>query len=172
MEKGEKKEGNKLKIDLIVEGVVIDRIEPGQAPEVIKILGIKPGTDKVVSIAINVSSKSMGRKDIVKIEGRELDPIEINKIAIIAPRARINVIKDTQVINKYDVEIPAVIEGLIRCQNPTCITRAVRDDNPSIPKEPVKTRFHTLDSGSEKPTFECHYCHLTLTREEAIGALI
>ena len=172
MEKEEKKEGNKLKIDLIVEGVVIDRIEPGQAPEVIKILGIKPGTDKVVSIAMNVSSKTMDRKDIVKIEGKELDPIEINKIAIIARRARINVIKDTKVINKSDVEIPAVIEGLIRCQNPTCITRAVRDDDPSIPKEPVKTRFITLNPESEEPTFECDYCHSILSRKEAVGALI
>ena len=172
MEKGEKKEGNKLKIDLIIEGVVIDRIEPGQAPEVIKILGIKPGTDKVVSIAMNVSSKTMGRKDIVKIEGKELDPIEINKIAIIARRARINVIKDTKVINKSDVEIPAVIEGLIRCQNPTCITRAVRDDDPSIPKEPVKTRFITLNPESEEPTFECDYCHSILSRKEAVRALI
>ena len=172
MEKGEKKEGNKLKIDLIIEGVVIDRIEPGQAPEVIKILGIKPGTDKVVSIAMNVSSKSMGRKDIVKIEGKELDPIEINKIAIIARRARINVIKNTNVINKSDVKIPAVMEGLIRCQNPTCITRAVRDDDPSIPKEPVKTRFITLNPESEEPTFECNYCHSILNRKEAIEALM
>jgi len=172
MEKEEKKEGNKLKIDLIVEGVVIDRIERGQAPEVIKILGIKPGTDKVVSIAMNVSSKTMDRKDIVKIEGKELDPIEINKIAIIAPRARINIIKDTHVINKYDVKIPAVIEGLIKCQNPTCITRAVRDDNPSVPKEPVKTRFLTLNPKSKEPAFECDYCHSILTRQEAINALI
>jgi aspartate carbamoyltransferase regulatory subunit len=166
-----KKEGNKLKIDLIKDGVVIDHIDHGQAPEVIKILGIKAGTDKVVSIAINVPSQSMGRKDIVKIEGRDLDPAEIDKIAIIAPRARINIIRDTEVSKKHDVKLPEVFEGIIKCQNPTCITNDTRPDNPAVPKEPVTTKFYTTGSDSELH-FRCHYCGDTLTREEAAKALI
>jgi aspartate carbamoyltransferase regulatory subunit len=168
----EKKEGDKLKIDLIKDGTVIDHIQGGWGIEVIDMLGIKSPTDNVLSVAINVQSKSMGHKDIVKIEGRELKPAEVDKIAIIAPRATINVIRNTEVISKKRVELPAVMEGIIICQNPTCITRAVRDDDPSIPKEPVKTRFVTLNPESEESTFECDYCHSILSRKQAIEALI
>ena len=172
MGKEEKKEGDKLKIDLIKEGTSIDHIEPGWGIEVVDMLGIKSPTDIVLSVAVNVQSKSMGHKDIVKIEGRELKPAEVDKIAIIAPRATINVIRNTEVISKERVKLPAVMEGIIKCQNPTCITNDTRPDNPSIPKEPVKTRFTTINPESEEPEFECDYCHSRLNRKEAIEALI
>lgn len=167
----EKKEGDKLKIDLIKDGTVIDHIEGGWGIEVIDMFGIKSPTDKVLSIAVNVQSISMGHKDIVKIEGRELKPVEVDKIAIIAPRATINVIRNTKVISKERVKLPTVMEGMIKCQNPTCITNDTRPDNPAVPKEPVTTKFHT--TGSEKePYFRCHYCGDILTRKDAIEAII
>lgn len=156
---------------MIKNGTVIDHIQGGWGLAVTGILGIKSPTDRVVSIAINVPSERIKHKDIIKIEGRELDPVEVNKIAIIAPRATINVIRDTKVISKECVKLPVVMEGIIKCQNPTCITNDTRPDNPAVPKEPVTTKFHTTGSENE-PYFLCHYCGDTLTREEAAKALI
>ena len=171
MSQDEKKEGNKLKIDLINYGTSIDHIDPGRGIEVVGMLGYKPPIDDVLSIAVNVPSKRMGRKDIVKIEGRELKPAEVDKIAIIAPRATINVIRNTKVVSKERVKLPAVMAGIIKCQNPTCITNDVRPDNPAIPKEPVTTKFHT-EGSEDEPYFRCHYCSDMLTRKGAIKALI
>ena len=83
-----------LKIQPIKDGTVIDHIASGNAFKVLKILGI-PGSseDSVISIAINVSGKK-GKKDIVKIENRELDPHEVDKIALVAPKATINIIRN------------------------------------------------------------------------------
>lgn len=167
-----RKEGDKLKIDLIKDGTVIDHIEGGWGIEVIDMFGIKSPTDSVLSIAVNVQSISMGHKDIVKIEGRELKPIEVDKIAIIAPRATINVIRNTEVISKERVKLPTVIEGIIKCQNPTCITNDTRPDNPLVPKEPVATKFYSINPRSKEPSFRCHYCGSIIGRNEAIRALI
>ncbi|KAA0007823.1 MAG: aspartate carbamoyltransferase regulatory subunit, partial [Thermoplasmata archaeon] len=70
-----------LKIPLIKEGTVIDHITAGNAVKVLHILGIPERTKSVVSVAMNVKSK-IGKKDIVKVENRELDPKEVNKIAL------------------------------------------------------------------------------------------
>lgn len=158
---------------MIKDGTVIDHIEGGQAPNVQKILKIEAGTTMKVSIAINVPSKTMPKKDIVKIEGRVLDLVEVNKIAIIAPEATINIIKDTKAVSKNKVKLPEVIEGIIKCQNPGCITNDVRPDEPSIHKEPIITKFYTrIQTGNKEPSFQCHYCSSIMTRQETIKALI
>jgi aspartate carbamoyltransferase regulatory subunit len=172
MEKGEKREEDHLKIDLIKKGTVIDHIRGGWGLMVISILGIKSPTDREISIAVNVQSKRMKHKDIIKIEGRELDSVEVNKIAIIASRATINVIRDTKVVIKNRVKLPKVIEGIIKCQNPTCITNDTRPEEPSIRKEPVKTKFYPLNPEDEQTSFQCHYCRQILDHADAIKAII
>ena len=86
-----------LKVTPIKDGTVIDHITPGRALKVLRILKIPESTSSVVSVAMNVSGK-MGKKDIVKVENRELDPKELDKIALIAPKATINIIRDYEVI--------------------------------------------------------------------------
>ena len=85
---------SELKIEAIENGTVIDHITANKSLHILKILGL-PNSEVInVTIAMNVSSKEIGRKDILKIENRELDYNELNQIALIAPKATINIIRD------------------------------------------------------------------------------
>ena len=113
-----------IKVERIREGTVIDHISSGQALNVLRILGITKEYPKTaVTVAMNVVSPKSGRKDIVKIEGRELKGDEVGKISLISPKATINIIRNRGVIEKRDVSLPDRIEGVIKCANPNCITR-------------------------------------------------
>jgi aspartate carbamoyltransferase regulatory subunit len=137
-----------LKVVPIENGTVIDHIAAGQALNVLKILGIHAGTDAALSVVMNVRSKQMGRKDIVKVENRELKSEEVDKIALIASQATINIIRDCEVIAKHKVFLPNSIEGIVRCANPNCIS--------NVGREPVLSKFITV---SENPLrFRCFYC--------------
>lgn len=156
-------ERKELKITPIENGIVIDHIKAGQVLNVCKILGILPGSQKVVSIAMNVESKKMGKKDILKIEERELDISEIHKIAIISPRATVNVIKSYRVIQKEKVKLPSTIIGIIKCQNPNCIS--------NDPKEPIKSKF--LREGKNGDfSFRCYYCGQVIESEKLIESIM
>ncbi len=146
-----------LKVLPIKNGTVIDHITGGQALNVLKILEINARTDTVVSVVMNVQSKKMGRKDIVKVEDRKLKPEEVDKIALIAPNATINIIEDSKVIAKHNVYLPESIAGIIRCANPNCISNAE--------KEPVISRFITVSE--TPPLFRCFYCERII--EDASG---
>jgi aspartate carbamoyltransferase regulatory subunit len=135
-----------LKVTPIKDGTVIDHITPGRALKVLRILKIPESTYSVVSVAMNVSGK-MGKKDIVKVENRELDPKELDKIALIAPKATINIIRDYEVIKKHKVVLPDEVIGIAKCSNPTCISNA---------REPVESRFHVISK--DPPRIKCYYC--------------
>lgn len=135
-----------LKVTPIKDGTVIDHITPGRALKVLHVLKIPESTISVVSILMNVNGKK-GKKDIVKIENRELDPKEVNKIALIAPKATINIIRDYEVVKKHKVEIPKDVIGLTKCSNPTCISNA---------REPVESRFQVISI--EPLRIRCYYC--------------
>ncbi len=122
-----------LTISKIRDGTVIDHIPAGKALEVLKILGIKSGSRERVSMAMNVESKKMGKKDIVKVEGKYIGDEELNRISLIAPNATINIIKDYEIIRKFRVEIPRFLENILRCPNRNCISNAEG--------EPITTRF-------------------------------
>jgi aspartate carbamoyltransferase regulatory subunit len=135
-----------LKIPLIKDGTVIDHITAGNAVKVLHILGIPKSSSSVVSVAMNVKSK-LGKKDIVKVENRELDPHEVDKIALIAPKATINFIRDYEVAKKHIVKLPDEIIGIVSCSNPTCVSNA---------REPVKSRFKVIKK--DPPKIKCYYC--------------
>jgi aspartate carbamoyltransferase regulatory subunit len=135
-----------LKIPLIKDGTVIDHITAGNAVKVLHILGIPVSSSSVVSVAMNVKSK-LGKKDIVKVENREIDPQEVDKIALISPKATINIIRDYKVAKKHKVELPNEIIGIVRCSNPTCVSNA---------NEPVKSRFKVIEK--DPPKIKCYYC--------------
>ncbi len=101
-----------LKVPRIKDGSVIDHITAGNAVKVLHILGIPKESSSTVSVAMNVRSK-LGKKDIVKVENRELDPQEVDKIALIAPKATINIIRDYEVASKHKVKLPD--EDVIFC---------------------------------------------------------
>jgi len=135
-----------LKIPLIKNGTVIDHITAGNAVKVLHILGITKESNSVVSVAMNVKSK-FGRKDIVKVENRELDPSEVDKIALISPKATINIIRDYKVAEKHRVNLSDEITGILCCSNPTCVSNS---------KEPVKSRFKVISKDPLR--IKCYYC--------------
>lgn len=142
-----------LKVSAIKQGTVIDHIPPGQAFKIVKILNLENGREFIM-IGMNFGSKKYDRKDIVKIENRELKPGEANAISLIAPIATFNIIRNFKVVKKIKVKVPKLIEGIIRCSNPKCITR----------HEDVQTKFHVI---STKPlTIKCHYCERITPLEE------
>ncbi len=146
--KEEEKRNEKMKIKLIKNGVVIDHIASGRSLEVLRILGIGEGYSDEVSLAMNIPSDMLGKKDIVKVENRDIKTNEINKIAVIAPKATINRIQDYKVVKKEKVVLPNEIIGIVKCSNPQCVTNKTR--------EPVKSAFLVLQR--EPLTLCCKYC--------------
>jgi aspartate carbamoyltransferase regulatory subunit len=137
-----------FKITPIKNGTVIDHIEPGMALKVVKLLGIpEPGNKSPVSIAMFVSSKKMGFKDILKIEDKELKKREVNIISLIAPNASISIIKDEEVVKKLQLSLPKIISGIAKCSNPNCITNK---------DEPLETEFHVIKEKDVR--LRCVYC--------------
>jgi len=140
-----------LMISPIRDGTVIDHIPPGEAFHVLRILGITGTTAECLSVATNVESKLSGCKDIVKISNRELKKEEVDRIALIAPKATINIIRNFRVADKLSVHIPKRLEGVIKCPNPGCISNS---------DEPIPSKFMV-----ENGTLRCHYCDNVITRD-------
>jgi len=146
-----------LRVSKIKDGTVIDHISSGHALDVIKILGITGSREGVVTIAMNVPSKRLGTKDIVKIEGRELNPQEVDKIALVAPHATINIIRGYKVVEKKNVELPMMIRNIIKCTNPACISNS---------NEPVQPKFYVE---TEEPlSVKCHYCGYLMEKQDIL----
>lgn len=134
-------EKDMLKVKKIESGIVIDHIPQGRATRLLSILGIDEDFKATISVLINVPSGTSGLKDIIKIEGRDLKKKELEKIALLAPQATINVIKDFEVIEKYKVKLPEVLEAVVPCPNPNCITN--KEGTPKLrikEKNPLKIR--------------------------------
>jgi aspartate carbamoyltransferase regulatory subunit len=146
-----------LKVKKIQDGTVIDHITMGHALDVLRILGITGKEGYTLSILMNVPSKKVKRKDIVKIEGRELRPDEVDKIALIAAHASINIIRNFQVVDKKEVKLPQKIHGIIKCANPTCITNS---------REPIKPIF--VVDGDQDIQLKCHYCGRIMGKDDVL----
>ena len=142
---------HELRVSKIRNGTVIDHVAGGHALDVIAILEIDSNTEDVVSVGMNVPSDRLGRKDVVKIEGRELSQEEVDVISLIAPAASINIIREYDVVEKSRVERPSTVEGVLSCPNRNCITTE---------GEPVAPRFEVLEDG-----VRCVYCE-TIVRED------
>lgn len=146
-----------MKVRKIKNGTVIDHITAGNALAVLRILGLSGREGNVLSVLVNVPSRTLQRKDIVKIEGRELSPREVDEIALIAPHATINIVRDYEVAKKDKVQLPRTVKEILRCPNPGCITNT---------REPVKPTFYV--EGQDPASLRCHYCGYMLEMEEVI----
>jgi aspartate carbamoyltransferase regulatory subunit len=142
-----------MKIQALKSGTAIDHLPSGTALEVLKVLGIDD-TAGTIAIGMNLESRKMGGKDIIKIENKELTQQELNKIALVAPQASISIIKDYEVAKKLQVNLPKIITGIVKCFNPNCITN----------QDKVTTKFHVIN---EKPIkIRCHYCERYMKRKD------
>ncbi len=135
----------KLEVSAIEEGTVIDQIASNSTFKVANILNIQ-GIDQVVLVGVNLSSKKLGKKGIIKIGGKSLTQEEVNKIALIAPDATVNIIEDSELVRKFKVAIPDSIEGIVKCFNPNCVSN----------HQKIQSRFHVINKNPIK--IRCHYC--------------
>lgn len=141
-----------LRVRRIKNGVVVDHIPQGNAPKVLDILGIDESFTDTITIAMNVPSSIYGKKDIVKVENRRIKEGELSQIALIAPMATVNVIKNYKVVKKEVVKLPGLIVGSIRCPNPNCVTNKER--------EPVQSVFIVRER--EPLVLSCKFCERNL----------
>jgi aspartate carbamoyltransferase regulatory subunit len=146
----------KLKIDKIKKGTVIDHIDAGYALTILNLTGLDESPN-LMTIGVNVTSMKYKKKDIIKIEGEFLDEIQMQQISILSPNATISLIEDSKVIEKIKVKLPTRIEGLILCQNTTCISNS---------DEPIASEFSVLE---EKPLkIQCVYCNRIYKLDEIV----
>lgn len=143
-----------LLVSAIKNGTVIDHITVGHALKIIRLLNLADH-NKVVTVGLNLPSKTMKIKDLIKVESRELTPEEISRVAILAPRASINIIENYRVAKKFHVNIPETIEYVVICPNPKCITN----------NENMNSKFHVLHENS-KIKLKCHYCEKVFIQDE------
>ena len=143
-----------LAVAALRNGTVIDHIPSDALFRAVRILGIE-SLDKSVTIGNNLASRRFGRKGLIKVADVEFAEDVLNRIAIIAPTAMVNVIRDYEVVEKRPVALPDVLVGIVRCGNPKCVTN----------HEPMATRFNVVDR--ENVTLRCHYCNHTFSGTEA-----
>ncbi|MFW9799324.1 MAG: aspartate carbamoyltransferase regulatory subunit [Candidatus Thorarchaeota archaeon] len=157
MSKREKYEG--IRVVKISDGTVIDHIRAGHALEVLQILGITGREDNIITLAMNISSSKIGRKDIVKLENRSLEDHEVARIALVAPDATLNLIKSGKVTKKTRVKLPDTITDVIICPNQRCVTNKER--------EPIAPKYEVV---SQTPTtLKCLYCWTVVDEEDIVA---
>jgi aspartate carbamoyltransferase regulatory subunit len=139
------KEGIHLKVSAIRNGTVIDHIPAQNLFKVINILRLDL-IDTFITFGTNLESQRLGLKAIIKIADKTFLNEDINKIALIAPEAKLNIIRDYNVVEKRLLEVPDEIIGIVKCFNPVCITN----------NEKVRTRFRVLSK--KEVSLKCHYC--------------
>lgn len=144
-------EQSELLVRRIREGTVIDHIDEGMGLKVLGALEIDGSDGSLITIALNVPSGKFKKKDIIKVEGRFLKDDDTNKLAVIAPRATINMIKDYRLVEKRRVSLPNEIDRIFRCTNPDCVTNSA---------EKIESVMDVIDK--EGRVLRCRYCSRTL----------
>ncbi|MEM5812808.1 MAG: aspartate carbamoyltransferase regulatory subunit [Candidatus Aenigmatarchaeota archaeon] len=148
------KENENLLVRKIENGTVIDHIERGKGMKIYKLLNLK---EETCILLTNVESKKLGRKDILKIADKELLQKDIDKIALIAPNATINIIKNWKVVEKKKATLPNILVNIVSCPNRNCITRMEKDVSTKFiveKREPIKLRCFYCERIFEKEDFE------------------
>ncbi len=143
-----------LAVAALQNGTVIDRIPASALFKAVEILGIQK-LDKSVTIGNNLSSKKLGTKGIIKVADTFFPEDVLNRIALIAPNAKINIIRDFEVVEKFRVTLPDQIVGIVKCKNPKCITN----------NEPMRTRFNVVSR--DPVVISCRYCGHSVSAKEA-----
>ena len=143
----------KLKVSAIKNGTVIDHIPAISLFKVIAILGLDKITN-MITFGTNLDSAKLGQKAIIKVSDKFFENDEINKIALIAPNAKLNIIRDYMVVEKKVVEIPEKITGIVKCFNPKCITN----------NEEITTCFKIVSN--DPIALKCRYCEKITTAEQ------
>ncbi|MCI7598034.1 MAG: aspartate carbamoyltransferase regulatory subunit [Prevotella sp.] len=134
-----------LLVTAIENGTVIDHIPADKTYDVANLLRLQE-LDTPVTIGYNLPSKKIGRKGIIKITDKFFTEEEISRLSVVAPKIVLNIIRNYEVVEKKTVETPDELRGIVKCNNPKCITN----------NEPMQTIFNVIDK--EKGILKCHYC--------------
>ena len=134
-----------LLVTAIENGTVIDHIPADKTYDVANLLRLQE-LDTPVTIGYNLPSKKIGRKGIIKITDKFFTEEEISRLSVVAPKIVLNIIRNYAVVEKKTVETPDELRGIVKCNNPKCITN----------NEPMQTIFNVIDK--EKGILKCHYC--------------
>ena len=135
-----------LVVSALENGTVLDHIPAENVYKALDLLDLKD-IESQITIGINLASKIHGKKGIIKIADKFFEDEELNKLALIAPKATVNVIRDFKVVEKKKVELPKEITGIAKCMNPKCVTN----------HQPITTKFTVNVKGNETSLL-CHYC--------------
>jgi aspartate carbamoyltransferase regulatory subunit len=136
-----------LQVAAIENGTVIDHIPANKTYEVAKLLRLHD-LDAQVTIGYNLPSSKIGKKGIIKIANNFFTDEEISKLSVIAPKIILNIIRDYEVVEKKTVETPGELRGIVKCNNPKCITN----------NEPMQTIFNVVEKNNG--ILKCHYCDM------------
>lgn len=142
-----------LQVAALKNGTVIDHIPSDKLFTVVSLLGLQQ-MENNITIGFNLESQRLGKKGIIKIADKFFSEADINKIAVVAPNVVINIIRDYEVVEKREVELPDTLKGIVKCSNPKCITN----------NEPMPTFFHVVDKAN--CIVKCHYCEHEQNRKE------
>ena len=129
----------------IENGTVIDHIPAEKTFQVATLLGIQ-GLEGPVIIGNNFASQKGGRKGIIKVSDKFFTDDEISRLSVIVPNVVLSIIRDYEVVEKKTVVTPDVLRGIVKCNNPKCITN----------NEPMDTLFHVVNKNLR--ILKCHYC--------------
>ena len=136
---------SQLVVAAIENGTVIDHIPAEKTYQVVNLLQLEK-MDTPVTIGYNLPSKKIGKKGIIKVANKYFTDEEINRLSVVAPNIGLSIIKDYEIVEKKTVETPDTLRGIVKCNNPKCITN----------NEPMQTLFHTVDKALG--IVRCHYC--------------
>lgn len=149
---------DKLLVEAIANGTVIDHIAPGQAMNILRLFNFL-GKHNHITVGFNLRSSDMGYKDIIKISDVTFSPSETEQLAILAPDATVNSIKDFKVVDKYKLRLPSEIKGAFKCPNSNCITHV---------EEGATPRFRIFKEDG-KVMMRCHYCERVFARKVVLS---
>lgn len=144
---------NKLQVEAICSGTVIDHIPAGQGVKILDRLHLLNSRARI-TVGFNLPSEAFGRKDIIKVEGRQFSEQEANELALFAPSATINVIDEYKVVEKFKMSIPELLQGVLACPNSNCISH----------NEPVDSRFYLREREGDIQ-LKCHYCEKSFSKD-------
>lgn len=142
-----------LQVEAIHNGTVIDHIPAGQGIRILQLFGLAENRERI-TVGLNLPSKALGAKDIIKVENVRLSSAQANQLALFAPEATVNLIEDFEVVEKLQLQLPEQVEGVFSCPNGNCISH----------REPVSGEFR-VRAVRHQVMFRCRYCEKSFQRD-------
>ncbi len=143
---------NKLQVEAIKTGTVIDHIPAGQGMKILKRMELIKLKEKI-TVGFNLPSKNLGMKDLIKVANLLFTEEEANQLALFAPGATINVIENYIIKDKFEMSLPDVVQAAFDCPNSNCISHS----------EPVQSYF-TVKQKNNDIQLKCKYCEKSFSK--------